>query len=112
MKPVGSVGWNSEQCDRIYAISKPTSQRSEQRNIDGPTDEIARARHLLGLWLDIQCVLEYSWLDSHTLGRFRAPKASLGAKMGKNSVFLHDQGTRMARSDHKVVQVRRSYAGK
>lgn len=112
MKPVGSVGRNSKQCDRIYAIPKPTSQRSEQGNIDGPTDETARARHLLGLWLDIQCVLEYSWLDSHTLGRFRAPKASLGTKMGKNSGFLHDPGTRMARGDHKVVQVRCSYAEK
>ncbi len=32
--------------------------------------------------------------------------------MGKNSEFLHVQETRMARGDHKVVQVRHRYAEK
>jgi hypothetical protein len=60
----------------------------------------------------MKSVSEYSWLDSHILERFRSPKANLGAKMGKNSVFLHVRGTRMARGDHKVVQERHRYAEK
>jgi hypothetical protein len=109
---VRTIRWNSKQRDRIYAIPKSTSQRNEQSNINELTDEIAHARHLLCLWLDMQSVSEYSWLDSHTLKRFHAPKASLEAKKGKNSVFLHAPETRMARGDHTVVQVRYRYAEK
>jgi hypothetical protein len=91
---------------------KSTSQRSEQSDIGELTDEIAHAHHLLCLWLDKQSVSEYSWHDSHTPIRFRAPKSSLEAKKDKNSVFLHAPGTRMARGDHTVVQVRYRYAEK
>jgi len=112
IESVRSIRWDSEECDRVYAIPKSTSQRGELSNVDGLTDEIARARHLLCLWPDTQSAAEYSWLDSHNLGHFRDPKSSSEPTMGKNSVFLHVPGTRMAHNDHKVEQVRHRYAEK
>ena len=110
IESVRSIRWNSKECDRVYAIPKSTSQRCELSNVDELADEIARARHLLCLWPDTQSVAEYSWPDSHNLGRFRDPKSSLEPKMGKNSVFPHAPGTRMVHGDHKVEQVRHRYA--
>ena len=107
-----SIRWNSKECDRVYAIPKSTSQRGELSNVDEFTDEIAHAPHLLCLWPDTPSVAEYSWLDSHNLRHFRDPKSSLEPTMGKNSVFLHVPGTRMARGDHKAEQVRHQYAEK
>ncbi len=112
IEAVRSIRWNSKECDRVYAIPKSMSQKGELSNVDEFTDERAHARHLLCLWPDTQSVAEYSWLDSHNLGHFRDPKSSLEPTMGKNSVFLHVPGTRMARGDHKVEQVRHRYAGK
>ena len=112
IESVRSIRRNSKECDRVYAIPKSTSQRGELSNLDELTDEIAHACHLLCLWPDTQSVAECSWLDSHNLGRFRDPKSSLEPTMGKNSVFLHVPGTRMAHGDHKVEQVRYQYAEK
>jgi hypothetical protein len=109
---VRSIRWNSKKCDRVYAIPKSTSQRGELSNVDELTDEIVHARHLLCLWPDTQSVAEYSWLDSYNLGHFRDPISSLEPTMGKNSVFLHVPGTRMAHGDHKAEQVRHRYAEK
>lgn len=111
IESVRSIRWNSKECDRVYAIPKSTSQRGKPSNVDKLTDEIARAHHLLFLWPDTQRVAEYSLLDNHNLGHFRDPKSSLESTMGKDSVFLHVPGTRMARGDHKVEHVRR-YAEK
>lgn len=53
----------------------------------------------------MRSVSKYSWLGSHTPGRFGAPKASLEAKMDKNCVLLRVQETRMAHGDRRGEQV-------
>lgn len=76
------------------------------------TDGITRGGRLLCPWLDTQSVLVYSWPDNHTLGRFRAPRATLETRMDKNFVFLRIPETRMARGDRKVIPEHHRYVEK